>query len=284
MNRFNKCNHIPFPCAFPIPEQGPTGPTGPSGTGIGVTGPTGPTGPQGIQGEPGPEGPTGPQGVQGIQGVPGTPGIPGTIGPTGPTGPTGSTGPTGPQGVQGIQGEPGPEGPTGPQGVQGIQGEPGPEGPTGPQGIQGIQGEPGPTGPNFPITAAEVALSNNSPVIVNSGAFVQFNNTIVMNNITFNGTDTFTIIDTGVYIIQFYVSVSATAPTDATIFGINGISLSGMGIITDGGEVANSTLRSLSSGNTIQLINNSLTARTLPVLTGNTGNRQSARLLIYRIF
>ncbi|PFI23089.1 hypothetical protein [Bacillus cereus] len=26
MNRFNKCNHIPFPCAFPIPSEGATGP------------------------------------------------------------------------------------------------------------------------------------------------------------------------------------------------------------------------------------------------------------------
>ncbi|HFJ9465858.1 hypothetical protein NST86_32180 [Bacillus sp. FSL L8-0199] len=91
MNKFNKCNHIPFPCAFPPIEEGPTGGTGPTGptgpgggTGVSITGPTGPTGPQGvtgIQGEPGPAGPTGPQGVTGIQGEPG---------PAGPTGPTGS--------------------------------------------------------------------------------------------------------------------------------------------------------------------------------------------------
>ncbi|MED2903527.1 MULTISPECIES: hypothetical protein [Bacillaceae] len=37
MNRFNKCNHFPFPCAFPVEQQGPTG--------AGATGATGTTGP-----------------------------------------------------------------------------------------------------------------------------------------------------------------------------------------------------------------------------------------------
>ncbi|MFV8517092.1 hypothetical protein [Bacillus sp. SBS7] len=29
MSKYNKCPHIPFPCAFPLPEIGPTGPPGP---------------------------------------------------------------------------------------------------------------------------------------------------------------------------------------------------------------------------------------------------------------
>ncbi|MCU5406759.1 hypothetical protein OCA16_19555 [Bacillus cereus] len=41
MTKFNKCNHIPFLYAFPIPPDGPTGSTG--------TGPTGPTGLNPIQ-------------------------------------------------------------------------------------------------------------------------------------------------------------------------------------------------------------------------------------------
>lgn len=45
MDKFKKCNHIPFPCAFPIPSEGTTGPTGPTGL-------PGAQGPQGIQGEP----------------------------------------------------------------------------------------------------------------------------------------------------------------------------------------------------------------------------------------
>lgn len=28
MNRFNKCNHFPFPCAFPAEQPGPTGAIG----------------------------------------------------------------------------------------------------------------------------------------------------------------------------------------------------------------------------------------------------------------
>ncbi|EJS62792.1 hypothetical protein ICU_04929, partial [Bacillus cereus BAG2X1-1] len=43
MNRFNKCNHIPFPCAFPIPSEGATGATGLTGP-TGLTGATGATG------------------------------------------------------------------------------------------------------------------------------------------------------------------------------------------------------------------------------------------------
>ncbi|MGE0942770.1 BclA C-terminal domain-containing protein, partial [Bacillus wiedmannii] len=41
MSKFKKnCCHIPFPCAFPLPQIGPTG----------ITGATGPTGPTGITG------------------------------------------------------------------------------------------------------------------------------------------------------------------------------------------------------------------------------------------
>lgn len=56
MNHFYKHSH--FPCALPIPSQGPTGSTGQQG----VQGIQGPTGPQGVQGIPGP---TGPQGATG---------------------------------------------------------------------------------------------------------------------------------------------------------------------------------------------------------------------------
>ncbi len=57
MHHFKQDPHIPFPCAFPLPEIGPAGPTGSTGP----TGATGITGPTGI-GTPGPTGPTGPTG------------------------------------------------------------------------------------------------------------------------------------------------------------------------------------------------------------------------------
>ncbi|KZE03671.1 Flagellar hook-length control protein FliK [Bacillus mycoides] len=74
MSKFKKNCHIPFQCAFPLPQIGPTGPTGLPGTG----GPPGPTGPTGITGATGPSGgPPGPTGPTGL---------PGTAGATGPTG------------------------------------------------------------------------------------------------------------------------------------------------------------------------------------------------------
>ncbi|MBG9753157.1 hypothetical protein ABD82_28670 [Bacillus thuringiensis] len=275
MNKFNKHNHIPFPCAFPLLDQGPTGPQGPQGIQgePGPEGPTGPQGPQGIQGEPGPEGPTGPQGPQGIQGEPGP------------------EGPTGPQGVQGIQGEPGPEGPTGPQGIQGIQGEPGPEGPTGPQGVQGIQGEPGPegpegpTGPTGPTTFA--SLSNLAlQVIPNLGVVTFATNTL--SNVLINGTnDTLTIVDSGVYKLEYYLSTdTASIAPISFVISLNGNieSLLNIIIATSGGEISAGAIRTLDSGDTLQLVNLSNNPTTLPSLAASGLRRQNARFLIYKIF
>ncbi|MEB4819854.1 collagen-like protein [Bacillus thuringiensis] len=311
-NKFNKCNDFPFPCAFPPAGEGPTGgtgptgPTGPGGTGIGVTGPTGPTGPggigptgptgpsgtgigvtgptgpQGIQGLPGEEGPTGPQGVQGIQGEPGPEGPTGPQGVQGIQGEPGPEGPTGPQGVQGIQGEPGPEGPTGPQGVQGIQGEPGPQGV---QGIQGIQGEPGPTGPTGPVTFAN--LSSSSAQIIPNLGVVTFNTTI-LNNVLINGTnDTLTIVDSGVYKLEYYLSTSpdSIAPISFVI-SLNGSTATLFNIIvaTSGGEISLGAIGTLNSGDTLQLVNFSDNPTTLPNLSASGLGRQNARFLIYKIF
>lgn len=86
MSDFKKNRCIPFQCAFPIPEVGPTGPTGPTG----VTGNTGATGATGNTGA------TGATGATGNTGVTGPTGNTGSTGATGPTGATGNTGPTGP--------------------------------------------------------------------------------------------------------------------------------------------------------------------------------------------
>ncbi|MBJ8056194.1 collagen-like protein, partial [Bacillus cereus] len=42
MSKFKKKCHIPFPCAFPLPQIGPTGITGATGPSGGPPGPTGP--------------------------------------------------------------------------------------------------------------------------------------------------------------------------------------------------------------------------------------------------
>ncbi|MFD0772262.1 exosporium glycoprotein BclB-related protein [Bacillus sp. CGMCC 1.60114] len=107
----NQDKFMPFPCAFPIPEIGPTGPTGPTGPAGGPIGPTGPAGPTGGTGPAGPTGGTGPAGPTG-----GT----GPAGPTGGTGPAGPTGGTGPAGPTGGTGPAGPTGGTGPAGSSTI--------------------------------------------------------------------------------------------------------------------------------------------------------------------
>ncbi|KXY25960.1 hypothetical protein AT268_14285 [Bacillus cereus] len=235
MNKFDKCNHIPFPCAFPIPEQGPTGSTGPQG----------PTGPAGTG--RGPPGPTGSTGV---------------TGPTGPSGgPPGPTGPTGATGLQGIPGVTGPIGPTGPQGVQGIQGEPGPDGPTGPQGVQGIQGEPGPTGPNIPPTFLNVGkLFTETVESLNSITNYQTPVLITQSTLSFDSsTGIATIFNSGIYSIECYISTSLENTTTPIVFAIaiNGVTNvnQSTGIHVPGSQISLGIVRNLAANTTIQLLN-----------------------------
>ncbi|MEI4830199.1 exosporium glycoprotein BclB-related protein [Bacillus sp. FJAT-53711] len=139
----NQDRFMPFPCAFPIPEIGPTGPTGPTGP---SGGPIGPTGPQGNTGA------TGPQGPQGLQGV------------TGTTGNTGSQGPQGLQGVTGATGNTGPQGPQGIQGVTGATGQTGQTGSTGPAGSSTIIPFASGTTPITPATALGTTLALGSAI------------------------------------------------------------------------------------------------------------------------
>ncbi|WP_439022626.1 exosporium leader peptide-containing protein [Bacillus thuringiensis] len=172
MRYFKNNPHIPFPCAFPLPEIGPAGATGP--TGIGTPGPTGPTGPTGI-GTPGPTGPTGPTGI-------------GTPGPTGPTGPTGI-------------GTPGPTGPTGPTGI----GIPGPTGPTGPTGI----GIPGPTGPTGTLSVAYGHFWQSDFIGVIFGEPFSFNQGgLIAGGVSLLNPTTVSITQAGVYRISFIATIA----------------------------------------------------------------------------
>ncbi|MGH0514764.1 Gly-Xaa-Xaa repeat protein, partial [Bacillus cereus] len=206
----------------------------------------GATGPQGVQGNTGATGSTGPQGVQGNTGA------------TGPQGAQGNTGATGPQGAQGNTGA------TGPQGVQG---------PTGATGI----GVTGPTGPSFPV--ATIVVTNNIQQTV-----LQFNNFIFhtvfnANNIIFNGTDTVTVINAGIYVIS--VSISTTAPGCAPL-GV-GISINGA-VATDnfssnliGDSLSFTTIETLAASTNIS-VKSTLSEITIPE-TGNT----NIRLTVFRI-
>ncbi|MCD9103519.1 Gly-Xaa-Xaa repeat protein, partial [Bacillus sp. PLB03] len=219
---------------------------------------TGATGPQGVQGPAGATGATGPQGAQGPAGATGA------TGPQGVQGPAGATGATGPQGAQGPAGA---TGATGPQGVQG---------PTGATGI-GVTGPTGPTGPSFPI-ATIVVTNNIQQTVLQFNNFI-FSTAINVNNIIFNGTDTVTVINGGIYVIS--VSISTTAPGCAPL-GV-GISINGA-VATDnfssnliGDSLSFTTIETLAAGANIS-VQSTLNEITIPA-TGNT----NIRLTVFRI-
>ncbi|EOQ27401.1 hypothetical protein KQ1_03679, partial [Bacillus cereus BAG3O-1] len=209
----------------------------------GNTGATGATGPQGPQGNTGATGATGPQGVQG------------------------NTGATGPQGIQGNTGA---TGATGPQGVQGNTGA------TGATGI-GVTGPTGPTGPSFPV-ATIVVTNNIQQTVLQFNNFI-FSTAINVNNIIFNGTDTVTVINGGIYVIS--VSISTTAPGCAPL-GV-GISINGA-VATDnfssnliGDSLSFTTIETLTANANIS-VQSTLNEITIPA-TGNT----NIRLTVFRI-
>ncbi|MGX5541664.1 Gly-Xaa-Xaa repeat protein, partial [Bacillus wiedmannii] len=222
------------------------------------TGATGATGPQGPQGNTGATGATGPQGPQGNTGA---------TGATGPQGVQGNTGATGPQGIQGNTGA---TGATGPQGVQGNTGA------TGATGI-GVTGPTGPTGPSFPV-ATIVVTNNIQQTVLQFNNFI-FSTAINVNNIIFNGTDTVTVINGGIYVIS--VSISTTAPGCAPL-GV-GISINGA-VATDnfssnliGDSLSFTTIETLTANANIS-VQSTLNEITIPA-TGNT----NIRLTVFRI-
>ena len=260
----------------PQGNTGATGATGPQGVqgNTGATGATGATGPQGVQGNTGATGATGATGPQGVQGNTGATGPQGVQGNTGATGATGATGP------QGVQGNTGATGATGPQGVQGPTGATGATGigvtgPTGPSG--GPTGPTGPTGPSFPI-ATIVVTNNIQQTVLQFNNFI-FSTAINVNNIIFNGTDTVTVINGGIYVIS--VSISTTAPGCAPL-GV-GISINGA-VATDnfssnliGDSLSFTTIETLAAGARIS-VQSTLNEITIPA-TGNT----NIRLTVFRI-
>uniref|UniRef100_UPI0011A2F6A9 Gly-Xaa-Xaa repeat protein n=1 Tax=Bacillus sp. DE0042 TaxID=2584950 RepID=UPI0011A2F6A9 len=243
--------------------QGNTGATGPQG----AQGNTGATGPQGAQGN---TGATGPQGAQGNTGATGPQGVQGNTGATGPQGAQGNTGATGATGPQGAQGNTGATGATGPQGAQGNTGA------TGATGI-GATGPTGPTGPSFPV-ATIVVTNNIQQTVLQFNNFI-FSTAINVNNIIFNGTDTVTVINGGIYVIS--VSISTTAPGCAPL-GV-GISINGA-VATDnfssnliGDSLSFTTIETLRAGANIS-VQSTLNEITIPA-TGNT----NIRLTVFRI-
>ncbi|MGG5742077.1 hypothetical protein [Bacillus cereus group sp. IBL03679] len=169
-------------------------------------------------------GATGPAGITGATGVTGPTGITGATGVTGPTGITGATGVTGPTGITGATGV------TGPTGIIGATGV------TGPTGTTGATGVTGPTG-TFPPAYAEIV--SKALQTVADLTPIQFLSpfSVVSNNVTFNGIDTFTIEVPGTY---FFTGAMMPASNQAGPFGVgvvfNGVQLGPTG--TNYGESA----------------------------------------------
>ena len=182
-----------------------------------------------------------------------------------------------------------PQGNTGATGPQGVQGN---TGATGPQGIHtngcywhrsywtywtsGTYGPTGPTGPSFPI-ATIVVTNNIQQTVLQFNNFI-FSTAINVNNIIFNGTDTVTVINGGIYVIS--VSISTTAPGCAPL-GV-GISINGA-VATDnfssnliGDSLSFTTIETL-AGARIS-VQSTLNEITIPA-TGNT----NIRLTVFRI-
>lgn len=184
-NFFRECCPVNPVCPVcPPGPQGPVGPRGPQGVQgpVGPVGPQGPTGPQGPIGAPGPQGPAGPAGA---------------IGATGPQGPIGETGATGPIGATGATG---PQGPIGPQG------------PVGPQGPAG-------TVLSFADFYALMPPDNAAPIAPGADVAFPQNGPVGGTNITRLSDTEFTLLDPGIYLVQFQVSADEAGQLVLTLNG-----------------------------------------------------------------
>lgn len=215
-------------------EQGPIGPQG-------LVGPVGPPGPTGTEGNIGPQGPVGPMGPQGFTG------FTGGTGPTGPTGPNGFTGPTGPSGI----GTFGATGPTGPTGF-------GSTGPTGPLG---------PTGHSSSIDFGVYFYASDNQL---GSVFVNPNNPIPLGiqnassgitDFTLTGSNTITILKSGVYLIYYRLIIrplifsTAALAINRLVIAPGVISSSIFANATLVTDVSGTLITPLFAGEQIQLIN-----------------------------
>ncbi|PGO77416.1 hypothetical protein CN980_11980, partial [Bacillus cereus] len=145
----------------------------------------------------------------------------------------------------------------------------------------------GDTGPTLITTVADITKMGSDTIASNDS--VLFTNIQYINNISFNPiSDTITIIDAGVYKLEFYISINAggTAPIVFS-FEINGNNMlqKAMGIsVTSGGIISNSVIRPLNAGTILRVMNVSASSISIPDVDVGMQGRQSARFVVYRIF
>lgn len=175
----------------------------------------------------------------------------------------------------------GPAGATGPAGPTGATGAPGGTGSTGAPGPPGATGPAGPTGPAGVTSYAYVF--NTSSVAVPSFGTIPLTESGALNGFVFNpATFTITITAAGVYSATF--SVSANEPNQIAFLQNNLVSFgsiygSGAGTQQNTGQF----IISANVGDSIQLINLSPTAITLPANIGGTQPAVNASLRLLRL-
>ena len=238
-NFFRECCPVPTPC--PICPPGPQGPVGPRG-------------PQGVQG---PVGPTGPQGPTGAQGP---------IGQTGPAGEPGATGAAGPAGPVGAQGPVGPQGPQGPVGATGPQGPIGPEGPAG-------------TVLAFADFYALLPPDNAEPII--PGGAVEFpqNGATSANNIGRLSDTQFTLLDPGIYLVQFQIPVTGDSQA---VLALNGVELP-YTVVSGTDMLSGVSLVQTTLATDVLSVVNPATATTNLVVDSNATTPNTAHLVITQL-
>ncbi|MDR5044366.1 hypothetical protein FNE59_00850 [Bacillus thuringiensis] len=107
-------------------------------------------------------------------------------------------------------------------------------------------------------------------------------------NLTFSTSNTITIIDPGVYKVEYYISFSPSSSSICFIIGEVGATNTAGNIILlpnpNGGEISVSRILNLAAGATLQIINASGNTISLPNLSTNGTQKVNARFLVFRIF
>ncbi len=202
----------------------------------------------------------------------------GATGPTGPTGPTGATGATGADGLT----------PTITVGTT-TTGLPGTEADvtidgTAPNYTLNFTIPQGPTGPQF--TQAYLSASSTSNSAVANNAPFLFDTTVDMLNIANDENGTFTINETGIYLVEWNVNVQPSQNEEvvaelvgSTPANIQAVSASGATIQSTATYTLNGFgIIDATAGDTYQLINASANS-----VTPQTGTTSSVRILFIRI-
>ncbi len=188
-------------------------------------------------------------------------------GATGPRGPVGLTGPVGPQGPVGLTGPIGPQGPVGPQGPAGPAGSDGPAG--------GLLG--------FADFYAIIPPDNAEPI--GPGEDVPFPEQSVIGGTSIgrSSDSSFTLFDSGTYLVFFEATVDASAQLVLTLNGTE-LSYTAVGRNAGGSQIIGMSVVEAEE-DSVLTVRNPISANSPVVLTPSAGGNLpiSAHLVIIRL-